>query len=538
MPKNLGKNDQHQVNPDISARTHGKVYLVGGGPGDPRLITLRGAQCMAEADVVLYDGLANSQILDLATKSAECISVGKHGQVPLWTQERINETLIETAKQGKTVVRLKGGDPAVFARSAEELEILAESGIPFEVVPGITAALAAASYVGIPITHREHASAVAFVTGQQQTRNEPQPIDWDALARFPGTLVFYMGVTTVEEWTSNLINCGKSPATPAAIVRRCTWSDQTVIRTELGKVAGFLTPASKFRPPVIVIVGDVACLGEDFDWFSNKPLLGCGILLTRPAQQNRSLAALLESLGASVYQQPAIEIKPPSDFSSLDRAISLLKEEKHLGVTFSSANGVNGFFERVFQLGYDARIASGATLACVGPSTASALSKYGLCADITPESNFSAEGLLAEVKAADVVAVGADTSETRYKRWIVTTTNKSSGVLQAGISELGGEAIDALAYESVASNQLSKSVEEALNKNHVQICTVTSSAIGGALEQLLSNHLCNLTPLVLSTEIGSKLSDSWAASTKATDHSDEGILESLLLWWRQIKENS
>ncbi len=265
--------------PSCGLVAHGKVYLVGAGPGDPGLITVRGLECLRSADYVLYDGLINSSLLDWAEK-AICISVGKHGGDPIWSQSEINAKLVELAQKGATVVRLKGGDPAVFARTAEELAVLSASGIPFEVVPGITAALAAASYVGIPITHRDYASAVALVTGQQQP-DAASDIDWGALAKFPGTIVFYMGVTTVAQWSAKLIAAGKAPDTPTAIVRRCSWGDQTVVRCRLDEVTPALTPASKMRPPVIVIVGAVASLGESFDWFSSRPLAGCGVLITR-----------------------------------------------------------------------------------------------------------------------------------------------------------------------------------------------------------------------------------------------------------------
>ncbi|MEZ6091728.1 MAG: uroporphyrinogen-III C-methyltransferase, partial [Pirellulaceae bacterium] len=213
----------------------GHVFLIGAGPGDPGLITVRGVQCLAQADVVLYDGLINPAILQHASH-AELICVGKHGQQRIWTQAEIESEMLRWASQGKFVARLKGGDPAVFARAAEETEALTNANVSFEIVPGITAALAAGSYAGIPITHRRHASAVALVTGHQRDE-DANLLDWDALARFPGTLVIYMGVTTVREWTSALIQGGKSIDTPAAIVRRCSWSDQQVVRCTLGEVA-------------------------------------------------------------------------------------------------------------------------------------------------------------------------------------------------------------------------------------------------------------------------------------------------------------
>ncbi|RMF40504.1 MAG: uroporphyrinogen-III C-methyltransferase, partial [Planctomycetota bacterium] len=239
----------------------GTVYLVGAGPGSPDLLTLAGLRALQRADVVLYDGLIDPRLLHQAPQAAH-VCVGKHGKTPIWTQEDINRRLIEEAQSGRTVVRLKGGDPAVFGRTAEELEALVSAGIPFRVVPGVTAGLAAASYCGIPITHRDHASAVALVTGHQSDSNaRDNPLDWHALARFPGTLVVYMGVTTAGEWSKHLIAAGKPATTPVAIVRRCTWPDQKTIRCTLGQVGEVLAPHRRFRPPAVIIVGEVA--GED-----------------------------------------------------------------------------------------------------------------------------------------------------------------------------------------------------------------------------------------------------------------------------------
>lgn len=515
--------------PEHSDARSGKIYLVGAGPGDPRLITLRGLQCLAQAQVVLYDGLANAQLLDWA-KQAECICVGKHGQTPIWTQDRINAALVEYASQGKQVVRLKGGDPAVFARSAEELEVLAAANLPFEVVPGITAALAAASYVGIPITHRRHASAVAFVTGQQQSGGLPQSMNWKALAEFPGTLVFYMGVTTAQDWTQQLIESGKNPNTPAAIIRRCTWSDQRVIRTTLGQVTEQLTPPSKLRPPVITIVGEVASLGENFDWFTHQPLRGCGVLLTRPENQNAQLAQELIALGADVYEQPSILIQPPEVYSTLDTAIDLLKAGSAGGITFSSSNGVEHFFRRLHELGHDARLFAGTTIGCVGPSTADALKNWGLRADVIPEEDdtYSAQGLLAALRRHPSVQDAAN-AEHPSRTWIVTRTNESRPDLADGLRQIHFEIHNADTYRSVQTDALSPSVEEAIAKNRIQYCVVTSSAIAKSCARLLSAHRESLTPIALSSKVASTLAElNWPTELVAESNSISALVDTLL----------
>lgn len=503
-----------------ASQPKGIVYLVGAGPGDPGLITVRGRECLEKADVILYDGLANPRLLQMAPQ-AEAISVGKHGQIPIWTQDAINAKLLELAEQGRCVVRLKGGDPAVFARTAEELEVLARAQIPFEVVPGITAALAAASYVGIPITHREHASAVAFVTGQQKSGGEPQPIDWQALAKFPGTLVFYMGVTTVEEWTAKLIEAGKAAATPAAIVRRCTWSDQSMIRCSLGEISQRLTQTQRIRPPVIVIVGEVATLGSDFDWFTTRPLHNCGVLVTRAEDQSHDLVRALENQGAEVYLQPVIEVLPASDLHSLDAAIEALAQRAIAGITFSSTNGVAGFFRRLSQLNYDSRILSGVRLAAVGPTTAASLVQYGLRADVmpVPPQPYSAAGLL---EALEESLSG--------QRWIVTTTNRSTMELPGGLEQRGALVQPALTYETRRVTAPSPEVIEGLAQGRLQFVTVTSCQIAEACYELLGEARSQVRPLSFSPKISRRLSElGWPAARQAERPTVDSLIDALRL---------
>lgn len=501
----------------------GHVYLVGAGPGDPGLLTVRGRQCLEMADTVLYDGLANPQLLQWAPQ-ATCISVGKHGQTPLWTQADINARLLELARQGQRVVRLKGGDPAVFARTAEELEVLSAAEIPFEVVPGITAALAAASYVGIPITHRSHASAVAFVTGQQQTDAPPQAIDWQALARFPGTLVFYMGVTTVEQWTNQLMQAGKDPKTPAAIVRRCTWSDQSVIRCRLSEVVEQFNQATKLRPPVIVIVGAVASLGTNFDWFTQRPLHGCGVLLTRASDQLSEWAEPLRQAGAEVFTQSVIEILPPGDWSSVDSAIDALRTGRVSGITFSSANGVKGFFERLHARQFDSRLLAGTTIAAVGPATADQLFPHGLRADVMPtrSQTFSAAGLL------DALPLSlAD------QRWIVTSTNRSADTLAQGIRQRSAEVLPALCYETQRAKQLAPEIASALQAGRIHVATVSSGFVAEASCELLAPYRQQLQPVSISAVVSRRLAElGWPAVAQADEYSLDGMRDAIQQWWQ------
>ena len=494
----------------------GKVFLVGAGPGDPGLITVRGAECLAQADVVLYDGLANPALLRLAA-DAELISVGKHGNGPLWTQEEINRRLIELAQQGQRVVRLKGGDPAVFARTAEELEAIIASGITFEVVPGITAALAAASYVGIPITHRQHASAVAFITGQQQT-DEAQSLDWPALARFPGTLVFYMGVTTAGLWSQRLIAEGKSPETPAAIVRRCTWSDQRVIRCSLKDVATELTPASKLRPPVIVIIGPVSGLGEQFNWFDRLPLRGQGIWLTRPADQNANLNQALRELGAEVFEQPMLSIQPPEDLSPLHAAIERLQSGQIFGMAFTSRHAVQAVMQAIEALSLDSRAFHSVKLACVGDKTAEELQRFGLRPDIVPRE-FNAESLLAEIIGRGWAA---------GRSWCLPQADQARDRLESGLIQAGARVERVTAYRSVPAESLSPEVQAALDRGAIQWVTVTSPSIARTLHRLLGKHCDQVQPLSLSPAISQVLNEmGWPAAAEADQATEESLLAAL-----------
>lgn len=509
----------------------GKVFLVGAGPGDPGLITLRGAECLAAADVVLFDGLANPKLLRLAA-GAEQICVSKHGSGPLWSQSAINSRLVELAQAGKRVVRLKGGDPAVFARSAEELEALAAAGVPFEVIPGITAALAAASYVGIPITHRDHASAVAFITGQQQ--NDPAyDLDWSALARFPGTLVFYMGVTTAGQWSQHLIAQGKSPATPAAIVRRCSWSDQRVIRCSLAEVAEQLTPASKLRPPVIVIVGPVAQLGEQFNWFESRPLHNVGVWVTRPFTTRSSLEQRLGEIGAEVFEQAAIEIAPPLNFAELDAAIALMAGGNYQGLAFTSRNAVDAVLDRAWALGYDARALAKCIIACVGSGTADQLSARGLRADLLPDEQFSAESLLKLLVQRFPASAN---------RWLLPQGDQARDTLSVGLASAGMKVDRVTAYRAVAAEQLAPDIRAALERGSIQWVTVTSPHIARSLHAMCGEFLTQLKPLSLSPAISQTLAElGWPAQAEAETTTEESLVAALLqaeLEGQALPENS
>lgn len=367
----------------------GKVFLVGAGPGDPGLITVKGCECLRQADLVLYDGLVNPLLLAHTQAEAvrTCRRAGSSGS--LLPQEEINARLIAAARAGQTVVRLKGGDPFVFGRGGEEAAALAAAGIPFEVVPGVTAAVATSAYAGISLTHRDFASAVAFVTGHEDPDKPGSSLDYAALARFPGTLVFYMGLHRLSTIVEALLRHGKSPATPAAIVCRGTTPAQ---RTVVASLEALPTAArdAMLHAPSTIIVGECVRQREQIAWFENKPLFGLRIGIARPRAQCGPTAARLLELGAQPVLMPAIEILPPEDWGEVDSVLHQLDEFDW--IVFTSVNGVQAFFGRLWEAGRDLRALGRAQLAAIGKGTAEALVDFHVRADLVPES-FCAEAL-------------------------------------------------------------------------------------------------------------------------------------------------
>ncbi len=376
----------------------GMVYLVGAGPGDPGLFTRRGAELLARAEVVVYDFLANPELLELAPGDAERIYVGKKGGDHTKTQEQINALLCELAAAGKTVVRLKGGDPYVFGRGGEEASALAARGLAFTVVPGVTSAVAAPAYAGIPVTDRRHATDVAFVTGHEDPTKPDSSINWQSLAGIH-TLVFLMGVGNLARICAKLIEHGKPPDTPAAVVR---WGTTPAQRSLAGTLADLpeLVEAAGIRPPAITVVGGVVGLRPELSWFEDLPLFGKRVLVTRTRKQASKLSAALRELGAEPVEIPTIELLPPEDPAPLAEAAAGV--ERFDLVLFTSANGVEAFFAALAGAGRDTRALAGALVGAIGPATAQALLERGIRADVTARS-FVAEGLieaLAEIELA------------------------------------------------------------------------------------------------------------------------------------------
>ena len=426
------------------------VWLVGAGPGDPGLLTRRGAEVLATAEVVVHDRLANPVLLELAPPDALRISVGKApGNVEM-DQEQINAVLVEHGAAGKRVVRLKGGDPFVFGRGGEEAEVLMAAGVPFEVVPGITSAIAAAAYGGIPVTHRGLSTHVTIVTGHEDPAKGRTDVEWEALARVGGTLVILMGASGLAHIAARLIAGGRAPGTPAAAVRNGTRPDQQTVRATLATIAD-----AGVRAPSAIVVGEVAAL--DLAWFETRPLFGKRIVVTRAREQASELRVRLEALGAEVLELPAIRVEP-IDFE-------LPPLGGYAWLVFTSANGVCAFFELGLDAaGLDARALGGLRLAAIGPGTATALEARGLRPDLVPE-RFVAESLLEAFP--DPGASG--------ERVLLARAQQARDVLPEGLGARG-YVVDVLAVYRTVPAEPDPSVVEQIRAGKVDALTFTSSS--------------------------------------------------------------
>jgi uroporphyrinogen III methyltransferase/synthase len=440
----------------------GKVYLVGAGPGDPGLITVKGLKVLREAQLVVYDQLASPELLREASAAAEIIYAGKKAGAHALPQADINALLIQKARAGLMVVRLKGGDPFVFGRGGEEAEALAQAGVPFEVVPGVTAAVGVPAYAGIPVTHRAHTTLVTFVTGHEDPAKEASTIPWEALGANPGTLVFLMGVKNLPDICRRLVDLGRPAGTPAAVIENGTTLSQRTVTGTLGDIAG-KAQAAAVKPPAVLVVGGVAALHDRLNWWESRPLYGKTVVVTRSRAQASSLVALLAAAGACCLEVPTIEVAPPDDFGPLDRAIQDLSRFQWL--IFTSVNGVAAFMARLFGHGRDVRALGGVKLAAIGPATAQALEPYGLKADVVPPA-FKAEVLLSALSSQ--VQPGT--------RILLGRAQMAREVLPQGLVRLGAEVTVAPVYKTRAPRGIPPEAQAALQGGRVDVLTFTSSA--------------------------------------------------------------
>jgi len=440
----------------------GKVYLIGAGPGDTGLITVKGLECVKKADVIIYDYLANERLLDQRRTEAELIYVGKQGGRHTLPQDEINSLIVRKAKEGKIVARLKGGDPFIFGRGGEEAEELVDNGVPFEVVPGVTAATSVPTYAGIPLTHREHTASVAFVTGHEDPTKEESKVHWDRIATGIGTLVFFMGMKNLQNIVNNLITHGRSPETPIALIQWGTRTDQKVVTGVLKDIV-LKVKEAKLGPPAIIVVGEVVRLRQKLNWYESKPLFGKRVIVTRSRDQASVFAEKLIDLGATTVEFPTIDVVPPSSWDELDNAIGILETFDWLILT--SANAVRFFMERLRSVGKDIRMLKGVNICVVGPKTAESLERYGLKADLIP-AEFKAEGVLAALGGVRV----------KGQKFLIPRAKVAREVIPDRLREMGDDVTVATAYENVRPALDADRMKKLFRENKITTVTFTSSS--------------------------------------------------------------
>ena len=440
-----------------------KVYLIGAGPGDPGLFTLKGRDCLAAADVVIYDALANDALLAYARKDAELIYVGKVAGNHALPQDGINQLLVDKAREGKVVARLKGGDPYIFGRGGEEAEALLEAGIPFEEVPGISSTIAAPAYAGIPLTHRNFASSVTIITGHENPDKPGSVHNWQALAQSASTLVFVMGMKNLPDIARNLLAAGMDPATPAALVYRGTTPRQRSLVSTLAALPQAAVDQG-FSNPSVIVVGKVCSLHDQLGWFEQRPLFGRSVVVTRAREQASGLAQELVQLGADVIQCPTIEISPLPDYAELDAAIDRLSE--YAWLIFTSVNGVRWFWKRLEAAGKDSRALGLCRVAAIGPATAEALEARGIRPDFIPERYVAegvVEGLLARGKVDGV-------------RMLLPRAAKAREVLPDELRKAGARVDVISAYETIPAAARKDEVLERMQAGTLDCVTFGSSS--------------------------------------------------------------
>lgn len=496
----------------------GRVILVGAGPGEAGLLTLKGKEMLQRAEAVVYDWLVNPKLLELAPQAGK-IFVGKKGGTHYKEQKEINSILFKLARSGKFVVRLKGGDPFIFGRGGEEASFLAEHRIPFEVVPGVSAGIGVPAYAGIPLTDRRFASQVTFITGHEDPNKEFSGFDWKELAQMGGTLVSFMGVKNLPKIVRALLDAGKSAQTPAAVIEWGTLPRQRVVVGPLKNIVSKATKA-KIESPALTIIGEVVKLRSKLDWFQKKPLRGKTILVTRARAQASQLVRKLEDEGAEVLEFPTIDILPPAKPEAIDREIKRISN--YDWVVFTSANGVQSFFERIARLGKDARIFSGTRIAAIGEATAQALGGKGIQPDLVP-GEFTSACLFEALKKA---------GEIQGKSFLLARADIAPPDLKESLEQEGARVVELEAYRTRQAHDSKKKFLDWLEKGKIDYVTFTSSST-------VENFFKNLT-LQPRTKVRSKFitigpvtsetlrRHGFQPSREAKVHTIEGLVEALL----------
>ena len=449
----------------------GKVYIVGAGPGDPDLITIKAIRCIQEADVVIYDRLVDSRIVNMIPNTAERIYVGKSRGEKVMPQENINDLIVNAATSNKTVVRLKGGDPFIFGRGGEEASELSKAGIPFEIVPGITSAIAAPAYAGIPLTQRSFASSFLVVSGDEDPSKQESLIDWQHIAAFKGTIVILMGWRKLQDIITSLLKHGMGPSVPVALIQ---WGTVPLQKTVTGSLVNIVEESSKagMAPPTIIVIGKVVELRTVVRWFEKKPLFGKKVLITRPNNNTSILSDLLEREGAHVVSLPTIEIVPVPDFSDLDIAIKQL--DAYDWIIFNSLNAVSALFTRMKQIRIDTRSFMKAKICAIGESTAKALERHGILPDLIPDKYLTSS-----------IAAQLNKNGVSGNRILIPRTNIASNSLVEKLENSGAKVEQVTAYHTIIPETAEETILQLLKNNEVDIVIFTSSSTVKNLLRLL-----------------------------------------------------
>ena len=507
------------MNPDPANPT---VFLVGAGPGNPGLLTVRAAELLARADVVLHDQLVPRRLLDLANPAAEVVCIrdlpGTHPD----KYPHVHELLIDRGRAGKTVVRLKGGDPLIFGRGGEEAEALRTAGVAYEIVPGVTAALAAAAFLEVPLTHRGYASAVALVTGHELPGKPGNPLDWKALAAFPGTLCVYMGVARLPIIVAELLKHGKHPDTPALVVERASTGDQRTVQARLADLEVARRNAG-LEAPGLIVVGEAVAHRPARSWWELRPLHGRRVLVTRPVHQAAEMVRKLEHLGAVVYRLPTLAIREPADFAPLDRALVQLRAGEWDWVVFTSANGVRATLGRLDAIGRDLRDLGGVKLAAIGPKTAAALREFRLRADVVPAATYSSEGL-----------VGALRPHVAGQRVLLARADRGRELLREELAKIA-TVEQVTVYEQADAVDPGSEVLNHLRRGEIEFVSLTSSNDARALLRQFDDTIRGrvgrgeVRLVAISPETGNAVRElGYAVAAEATSFTADGVIEAIV----------
>jgi len=500
----------------------GTVYLIGAGPGDPGLLTIRAKECIESADVVVYDYLASPFLLEYARQEAEIIYVGKKGGDHTLTQDKINLLLVDKAKQGLSVARLKGGDPFVFGRGGEEAQLLLKHGVRYEVIPGVTSAISAPAYAGIPVTHRDHTSFVSFITGHENPDKRDSNMQWDVFAKSNATLVFLMGVKNLANIVKNLMANGKPADTPVALVRWGTTSRQQTVTGTLETIVEVVNKAG-LKSPAIIVVGHVVSLREELAWFDKKPLFGKRIIITRARAQASGLVSQLTKLGAHCIEIPTIKIIPAEDTAPLKKAIDHLNHYDWLVLT--SVNGVKFFFDTLFDMGKDVRALGHLKFACIGPVTKERLADYGIISDILPET----------YRAESVVDAFSHMNMQR-KKVLLPRAKVARTILPEELIKMGAVVDEVTAYETILCDDAKETLISLLTDQEIDAVTFTSSSTVSNFMSLLTEDAAKLLKGVTIASIGPITSDTARAlgikpDLEADPYTIPGLVDELLHYY-------